>query len=80
MEGIDNSGTVLGLRLTGGKITEAAAEGLPGVIALKADACRIGDLETLYSADKPAEQAVSATLIPYYCRANRGETDMKVWS
>lgn len=80
MEGADNGGTVLGLRLTGGKITETSVEGLPGVIALKADACRIGDLETLYSQDKPAEQAATATLVPYYCRANRGETDMKVWS
>ena len=78
-EGVDNGGTVLGLSLTGGDISECAAEGLEGIPALETDGTRAADSDELYSTAPPSETPVRVKLIPYFCRANRGETDMKVW-
>ena len=78
-ESLDNGGDILGLSLTGGSITECEAEGLKGVTALSVPAVRRETSEELYSDAPPKQEKYTATAIPYFCRANRGETDMRVY-
>ena len=78
-ESLDNGGDVLGLSLTGGSITECEAEELKGVTALSVPAVRRETSEELYSDAPPKQEKYTATAIPYFCRANRGETDMRVY-
>jgi DUF1680 family protein len=81
-EGVDNDGDVLSLALRrGGSITPSAfrADLLGGVVTLTADAVRRTDDGDLYSTTPPAEEACTATAIPYYAWANRGENQMRVW-
>ena len=78
-EGVDNGGTVLGLSFTNGEPAECTAEGLDGVPALETNGFHTRDSEELYTVKVPAADRVKVKLIPYFCRANRGDTDMKVW-
>ena len=78
-ESLDNGGDVLGLSLTGGCITECEAEGLKGVTALYVLDVRRQSSAELYSDAPPKQEKYTATAIPYFCRANRGETDMRVY-
>ncbi len=81
-EGVDNGGDVLSLALKrGGNIvaSEYDAELLSGVVTLTADAVRRIDDSDLYTTTPPAEQNCTATAVPYYTWANRGENQMRVW-
>lgn len=81
-EGIDNEDDVLSLAIKrGGNIVPAAYDEslLEGVVTLTADAVRRKDDGNLYSCTPPAETACTATAIPYYAWANRGENQMRVW-
>ena len=81
-EGVDNDGDVLSLALRrGGSITPSAfrADLLSGVVTLAVDAVRRTDDGDLYATTPPAEEACTATAIPYYAWANRGENQMRVW-
>lgn len=79
-EGVDNGGEVFDLRLSPDtKITESPAEGLDGIPALEMQAEREKDDGSLYSFNEPERQKCTAKAVPYFCRANRGETAMRVW-
>ena len=78
-ESIDNGGDILSLSLTAGSITECEAPGLEGVTALSVPALRRETAEELYSDVPPKQTPCTALAIPYFCRANRGETDMRVY-
>ena len=81
-EGVDNDGDVLSLALKrGGSVIPSAfkADLLSGVVTLTAEAIRRTDDGDLYSTTPPAEEACTATAIPYYAWANRGENQMRVW-
>ena len=79
-EGVDNGGDVLSLRL---KIDLTAkpceAEGLNGITALSVNALRAKSRNDLYSFVAPELSETDAKAIPYFCWANRGETQMRIW-
>lgn len=79
-EGVDNGGDVLALRLptdAGLRLTDA--DGLDGIPAIEADALRLSDTGELYSSEPPKAEPCRAKAIPYFCWANRGENQMRVW-
>lgn len=79
-EGIDNSGDVLSLGVR--KDSEAKirrTDNLGGVVEIVLDGYRIVNEGTLYTFDRPKEEACMITLIPYYAWGNRGLNQMRVW-
>lgn len=78
-EGIDNADDVLGLMIGRENITICDIPGLEGIPGLKVPAYITEDSGELYSAGEPELKKCGAVAIPYFCRANRGETDMRVW-
>lgn len=79
-EGADNGGDVLSLRLpTEPRMRIADAEDLDGIPAIELDALRVSDSVGLYSSDAPKTVSCKAKAIPYFCWANRGENEMRVW-
>ena len=78
-ESIDNDGDILGLSVSGKGITECTVSGLEGIPALAVPALRTESSQNLYSDIPPRHTPFLAAAIPYFCRANRGETDMRVW-
>ncbi len=77
-EGCENGGDVLSLRLTG-ELSAETTEGVGGFPAMRVKALRSAGSEELYSSVPPTLTETTATAIPYFCRANRGETEMRVW-
>ncbi|MBR1810533.1 MAG: glycoside hydrolase family 127 protein [Clostridia bacterium] len=79
-EGIDNAGDVLSLALKrSGTLTVGADTAPGGAPVLHAQAIRLQTGQSLYSFDPPKTAIDTATAIPYYTRANRGDTEMRVW-
>ncbi|MBR6045410.1 MAG: glycoside hydrolase family 127 protein [Ruminococcus sp.] len=64
---------------TGSKPEPCTAEGLEGIPALEVRGYALRGGDTLYSDEPPAYEPVTAKAVPYYARANRGETGMSVW-
>jgi len=50
-----------------------------GMNVINADAYRVRGSEELYRAEEFNSERTRIKLIPYYCFANRGESDMRVW-
>ena len=79
-EGVDNNGDVMPLRLTSSIATEViSTKGLDNVPALSVKLLRSKGVDRLYSREKPTLTDTYATAIPYFCWANRGETQMRIW-
>ena len=79
-EGVDNGGDVLSLRLKRDLIAKPCeAEGLNGITALSVNALRAKSRNDLYSFVAPELSKTDAKAIPYFCWANRGETQMRIW-
>ena len=76
LEGVDNGGSLTGVRLTGKSFTLGRDETL-GLPCLYCQAAR-ESTDGLYS-DKTTTEPFTAKLIPYFAFANRGETDMRIW-
>ncbi len=76
LEGVDNGGSLTGVRLTGKSFTLGRDETL-GLPCLYCQAVREA-VDGLYS-DKTTSEPFTAKLIPYFAFANRGETDMRIW-
>ena len=76
LEGVDNGGSLTGVRLTGKSFTLGRDETL-GLPCLYCQAAR-ESVDGLYS-DKTTSEPFTAKLIPYFAFANRGETDMRIW-
>ena len=76
LEGVDNGGSLTGVRLTGKSFTLGRDEQL-GLPCLYCQAVR-ESTDGLYS-DKTTTEPFTAKLIPYFAFANRGETDMRIW-
>ena len=81
VEGVDNEDDVLGLAVCDGKIATEAyqPELLGGVRVLKIPGVRTKRTEELYLAEKPEQEEVTITAIPYYAWGNRGLNEMRVW-
>ncbi len=81
VEGVDNDGDVLGLSVAEGKIDteEYKPELLSGVRVLKVPGVRRKRTEELYLSEKPEEEKVTITAVPYYAWGNRGLNEMRVW-
>lgn len=79
-EGVDNGGSVISLLLNvSGSRTITKANELPGIPAIETDALRTEDSDMLYSSEPPRYIPCKAKAVPYFCWANRGETEMRVW-
>lgn len=79
MESTDNGENIRDIRLdTNGSFTEYYNEELK-VNTLSIPAYRRKSTSSLYSPLKNDFKKINATLIPYYCFANRGENEMQVW-
>lgn len=79
-EGVDNGGDVLSLRLKRDLTAKPCeAEGLNGITALSVNALRAKSRNDLYSFVAPELSKTDAKAIPYFCWANRGETQMRIW-
>jgi DUF1680 family protein len=80
-EGVDNENKVRSLVIDTSEAVEASEtdEALGGVLSLKVKALKREKSQGLYSSEKPALEAYTATAVPYYTWCNRGETDMRVW-
>lgn len=76
MEGVDNGGSLNGVRLTGEepRVSFDDALGLP---TLEVPALR-ERVTTLYG-DTVERRPFTAKFIPYFAFANRGETDLRIW-
>lgn len=59
--------------------TESALDFSPLPMLMVDGMCRAQDGSWLYRALKPEYKKTAVKLIPYYCFANRGESDLKVW-
>ncbi len=81
VEGVDNDGDVLSLFIADGKITteEYRPELLSGVCCLKVPGIRRKRTESLYLSEKPEQEAVVITAVPYYAWGNRDLNEMRVW-
>ncbi len=82
MEGIDNGENLFQLSVDPSDLAHATVEADPlsGLRRITMPAYREAETSELYfgvPAGKP--QALSATFLPYFAFANRGETDMAVW-
>ncbi len=82
LEGVDNGGDVLSLRLK----ENGAAKALPydasllsGIIPLELEGYVSAPQEELYSDRKPEQIPCLLHAIPYYAWSNRGENQMRVW-
>lgn len=81
-EGVDNDSDVLGLAVKrGGKlqVSEFDEKLLGGTVRITAEAVRMQQTDSLYSAEPPAEKFCGAVAVPYYTWCNRGENQMRVW-
>lgn len=79
-EDADNEGRVLNLQLKAdGRVTVSDASPFEGTKALEAEALASDDDGSLYSAVFPSLKKFTAKAVPYYCRANRGDMNMRVW-
>jgi len=79
-EGADNGGSVISLRLdVNFGYSMSSADGLDGIPAIEADAFRVTDSDALYTSEPPKYESCKAKAIPYFCWANRGENEMRVW-
>ncbi len=80
-EGVDNGGDVFSLRLTGEapRAEPFDERTLNGTVVIRVPAERREARKSLYSDEEPKETPYTATAIPYYTWANRGETQMRVW-
>lgn len=81
VEGVDNEGDVLGLSVTEGTILYSGyqPELLSGVVTLSVPGVRRKRTEALYLTEKPEQEPVTITAIPYYAWGNRGLNEMRVW-
>ncbi len=81
-EGVDNGGDVLSLRIDpkADYQVQAFSEGpITGSSRIVMNAFRTAGCDELYSDSEPALEHCTASAIPYYLWANRGETQMRVW-
>ena len=82
VEGVDNEGEVLSLRMDTEqepKAMEYDEELLCGIIPIQVQGMREIIGAGLYSRKRPEEIPVNMTAIPYYTWGNRGENQMRVW-
>ncbi|MBO5353643.1 MAG: glycoside hydrolase family 127 protein [Lachnospiraceae bacterium] len=81
VEGVDNNGDVLGLSIAEGTILYSGyrPELLSGVVTLSVPGVRTKRTEELYLTEKPEQEPVNITAIPYYAWGNRGLNEMRVW-
>lgn len=80
MEGVDNGNGIRDIRLDSKSeiiLGDVAEFGAP---VIKMDARRRKATDKLYYTRTDDYEKVTATLIPYYAFANRGVTEMQVWS
>ena len=81
-EGVDNENDILSVSLKeDGKveISNYLSDKLCGIREIYAEGYREALQEELYSFEKPAREACTVTLIPYYTWGNRGLNQMRVW-
>ncbi|BCN30788.1 glycoside hydrolase family 127 protein [Anaeromicropila herbilytica] len=82
LEGMDNEGDVLGLRVKKDAVTsvkEYDKDILDGIVPLTIEGYRIRKSQSLYSLERPKADACYLTFIPYYAWGNRGLNEMRVW-
>ncbi len=82
LEGIDNDGDVLGLRVKKDAVAavgEYDPDRLEGIVEIRIDGYRIKSGDTLYSLKRPEAESCRLNLIPYYAWGNRGLNQMRVW-
>lgn len=80
MEGVDNGEILSSIRLdTKGKITELYDSTLDAIV-LELKGYKKPKKTTLYSKMTSNKEEITVKLVPYYTFANRGETEMQVWS
>jgi len=77
MEGVDNGGELGSVVLKPGEVTSGWDETL-GAMVLYHPAARV-EVDGLYS-DAVTEKPFTARMIPYFAFANRGKTDLLVWT
>ena len=80
MEGVDNGRNLRDITLLeDGAMEIVTEEGIPAPI-LYMNAERRREREFLYQLKSSDRYAIKARLIPYFAMANRGATDMIVWT
>lgn len=80
LEGVDNGPNLRDIRIDKkGEFTEKIDTDL-GVLALECKAYRRKPTKALYAPMSNERIEITAKLIPYYAFANRGESEMQVWS
>lgn len=82
IEGADNGGDVLSLRVDTNKPISCGSftpDLLSGTVVLTAEGSRVTAINELYTREKPSEAPAELTLVPYYAWGNRGENQMRVW-
>lgn len=79
MESCDNGENIRDIRLDINSSFTCSYDKNLKTNVLYVDAYRRKDSDMLYSPVKNDFYKVKATLIPYYCFANRGESEMQVW-
>ena len=82
LEGTDNDGDVLSLRIKGNGTAEALPYEpslLSGIVPIELEGYRSAGQENLYSDRKPEQIPCKLRAIPYYTWSNRGVTQMRVW-
>ena len=80
-EGKDN-GCVRALRIDRSVPPEAGAFDaslLGGIVPIRVQAVRMQDCGSLYARGEETCEPCTATAVPYYTWANRGENEMRVW-
>ena len=79
-EGVDNDGDVLSLRLKSELKAELTkVQVFDDIPALSVEALRSQGKGSLYFRERPKLTEMTAKAIPYFCWANRGETQMRIW-
>lgn len=80
LEGVDNGPNLRDIRIDkNGEFTEKIDTDL-GVLALESKAYRRKPTKALYAPMSNERIEITAKLIPYYAFANRGESEMTVWT
>lgn len=82
VEGEDNNGDVLGLRIKRDAepvLRPYDRELLSGIAFMEIEGFRIESTEELYSMERPKETPVTIKAVPYYVWGNRGLNEMRVW-
>ena len=80
LEGVDNGPNLRDIRIDkNGEFTEKIDTDL-GVLALECKAYRRKPTKALYAPMSNERIEITAKLIPYYAFANRGESEMTVWT